>query len=234
MPVPAARHVARLILLSLGLNEIGAFSSQMASLCRHAVPGIHARRPGRASMVSPCMQLKASGTSVAATIQESGRTTNALMKQAGRSVVQKFDEAGSFVPDPSKTDARIALLVVAALSGSGYGAVKLLDGSLDSPSILAIRFVIAAVVLAPWVRKCDKKLLPLALETGAWLSIGYIAQVPSVSRSFSLGVRCLPNRRRWRALTFMALLCAGHLPPNLKRRRRSLPRFADHRRLPLD
>jgi|SouAtlMetagenome_1021521.scaffolds.fasta_scaffold98678_1 hypothetical protein len=42
---------------------------------------------------------------------------------------------------------------------------------------------IAAFALTPWVSKCDKKLLPLALETGAWLSIGYIAQVLAFSSS---------------------------------------------------
>jgi drug/metabolite transporter (DMT)-like permease len=91
-------------------------------------------------------------------------------------IVHKFSKVGDYTPDPSKADSRIALVIVAALSGTGYGAVKMLDGTLDSPSILALRFIIAACVLTPWALKCKKEIMPVALETGGWLSIGYIAQ----------------------------------------------------------
>ena len=160
MPVlVSVSQVATLVLLGLSLHHIEAFQLR-TSLRSPLAPCIHTGK-ALARKSQPCMrhgqgptlgcaglqlQLEGSGAAVAETIMDGGRTTNTMIRLAGRSAVRKFDQAGSFVPDPSKTDARIALLVVAALSGSGYGAVKLLDGSLDSPSILAIRFVVRVYV----------------------------------------------------------------------------------------
>jgi len=99
------------------------------------------------------------------------------------SMAETIDNIGEYTPDPSKKDSRLALLGVAALSGSGYAAVRVLGDSLDSSSILAIRFVIAALVLSPWIRKLDKEILGVALETGGWLTIGYVAQAVCLQTS---------------------------------------------------
>ena len=98
-------------------------------------------------------------------------------------VAESIETLGEYTPDPSKKDSRLALLAVAALSGSGYAAVRTLGESFDSSSILAIRFVIAAFVLAPWLRRCTPEVMGVALETGGWLSVGYIAQAVCLQTS---------------------------------------------------
>ena len=91
-------------------------------------------------------------------------------------MAESIDNIGEYTPDPSVRDSRLALLAVAALSGTGYGAVRMLGDSFDSSSILAIRFIIAAIVLMPWLVKCERKVLGVALESGCWLAGGYVAQ----------------------------------------------------------
>ena len=98
-------------------------------------------------------------------------------------LAEGIENIGEFTPDPSKKDSRLALLAVAALSGSGYAAVRVLGDSYDSSSILAIRFVIAALVLAPWLRRCAPEVMGVAVETGGWLSVGYIAQAVCLQTS---------------------------------------------------
>lgn len=109
--------------------------------------------------------------------------TETMHEAVVQPLVEGIEEMGEFTPDPSKKDSRLWLVGAAALSGSGYAAVRVLGDSFDSPSILAIRFVIAAIVLAPWLRKCDKEVMGVALETGGWLSIGYIAQAVCLQTS---------------------------------------------------
>lgn len=105
------------------------------------------------------------------------------MAEVPVAVAEGIESIGEFTPDPSKKDSRLALLAVAALSGSGYAAVRVLGDSYDSSSILAIRFVIAALVLAPWLRRCAPAVRGVALETGGWLAVGYIAQAVCLQTS---------------------------------------------------
>lgn len=94
-----------------------------------------------------------------------------------------LDRIGEYTPEPSKKDSRLGLLAAAALSGSGYAAVRMIGDSVDSSSILAIRFVVAAAVLSPWLFKCNKEVLRVSIETGGWLAIGYVAQAVCLQTS---------------------------------------------------
>jgi len=127
--------------------------------------------------------LEMAATNMAESYEHMVQPVADTMAETIATAAETIDNIGEYTPDPSKKDSRLALLGVAALSGSGYAAVRVLGDSLDSSAILAIRFVIAAMVLSPWIRKLDKQVLGVALETGGWLTIGYIAQAVCLQTS---------------------------------------------------
>ena len=94
---------------------------------------------------------------------------------------------GEHAPSPVRKDPRLALLGIAALSGSGYGAAHVLGGTLDPSSSLAIRVAASALVLAPYVRKCDEKDAAAAVDTGSFLALAYIAQTLYLENSNRAG-----------------------------------------------
>jgi len=121
--VCSRRHMmtAMLFLLSLG-THVETFR-MMSSLRSPPVPRACRWGPIKPSQnirsrQVPRMQLQGGVEAVAEAIVDGAKTTQTLVKLGRRSTAQTFDRVGSLVPDPSETDARIALLVVAALSGT--------------------------------------------------------------------------------------------------------------------
>ncbi|EKX55529.1 hypothetical protein GUITHDRAFT_83788 [Guillardia theta CCMP2712] len=85
--------------------------------------------------------------------------------------------------------ARAWLLFIVALSGINFGAIKVLDGGFfDGSSILAVRFIIAAAVLSPWLFRAKKEIIVPSIETGAWLAGGYFVQSVSLTGGTDSGV----------------------------------------------
>ena len=109
------------------------------------------------------------------------------MEEPLQKVEDGIQTLGEFTPSPVRKDPRLALLGIAALSGSGYGATHVLGGTLDPSSSLAIRIAASALVLAPFVRKCDRKDAAAAVETGSCLALAYIAQTLYLQNSKMAG-----------------------------------------------
>eukprot|EP00961_Rhodomonas_salina_P026753 361457-Rhodomonas_salina.1 len=73
--------------------------------------------------------------------------------------------------------ARLMILLAAALCGTNFGAIKLLqDGGLEPSTLLAVRFVMAGVVMSPLLAKTNPKCVVASAETGMWLGLGYVVQ----------------------------------------------------------
>lgn len=70
---------------------------------------------------------------------------------------------------------RLLLLVVTALWGSTFVAVKLAVGAVAPSVVMLGRFVLAALIFLPWLR-WDRRLLLNGLELGFWLCAGYATQ----------------------------------------------------------
>jgi len=79
------------------------------------------------------------------------------------------------------------LVVVVALTGITFPLVKFVAGAFDSTTILAGRFIVASLFLLPWM-EFSKKLMVAGLETGAWLTIGNLAQAVCLAGGTSAGV----------------------------------------------
>jgi len=70
---------------------------------------------------------------------------------------------------------RLLLLVVTALWGSTFVAIKLAVGVVAPSVVILVRFALAALVFLPWLRR-EPRLLVNGLELGFWLCAGYATQ----------------------------------------------------------
>ena len=89
-------------------------------------------------------------------------------------------------------DARALLAGVAAIYGTNYAAVKLLDGWVGSPAEAAVlRFALCAALLLPCLANAGMRYprvvqWPMArdgLEVGTWFALGYIVQACALESS---------------------------------------------------
>ena len=65
---------------------------------------------------------------------------------------------------------------MAAVYGTNFGCVKLLEESMDPTSAGAARFLLSALVLLPMARPAPPKVFLAGMETGLWCALGYAAQ----------------------------------------------------------
>jgi len=74
--------------------------------------------------------------------------------------------------------ALVGLLVVAAAWGSSFPLTKVLLGSMSALNFLAVRFVLAAIVMAVVFFRAMRRLSRRALVRGLWLGLAYgVAQI---------------------------------------------------------
>ncbi|MBU6465194.1 MAG: DMT family transporter [Burkholderiales bacterium] len=118
-----------------------------------------------------------------------------------------------------------ALLLVTAVWGTTFPAMKLLSGQLDALQIIWLRFAIALVVLAPlWrgMRASERRwglLLGALLFCAFWLQIEGLVRTSSNRNAFVTGLNVLVvpllamltlgRRYGWRLWAACALACAG-------------------------
>lgn len=69
------------------------------------------------------------------------------------------------------------LLLVAVIWGSNFGALKYLDTSgVDVSVLTALRFFLASLALAPFLKGQPLGLVKAGLEVGLWVTLGYVTQ----------------------------------------------------------
>jgi len=72
--------------------------------------------------------------------------------------------------------ARATMLGVAAMYGTNFGSVKILEEAMPASVAAAIRFTIAATVLAPLLKGLKREVVVPSLEVGLLTGAGYYAQ----------------------------------------------------------
>lgn len=76
----------------------------------------------------------------------------------------------------SLTAARGMILLAAVLCGTNFGAVKLLQDTMDAPLLLTARFLICAMCMSPFLQNLNPKVVAPAVQTGTLLGLGYLTQ----------------------------------------------------------
>jgi hypothetical protein len=93
-----------------------------------------------------------------------------------------------YAPRMNEKEAFLWLVFVVALCGINFPLTKFVGEAFDGPTVLTARFAIASVCFLPWASLIRKETLPAGLETGAWLSAGYIAQAVCLTGGTNSGV----------------------------------------------
>jgi len=71
---------------------------------------------------------------------------------------------------------RVTVLFVAFLYGTNFGCVKLLGENMSVSLAAAGRFTLAAATLSPFLGSLRKEVIPVGLEIGFWVTLGYVVQ----------------------------------------------------------
>jgi len=103
------------------------------------------------------------------------------MQQQDPSAVPKldFEEAIAETAGPDEATilrTRATLLGVAALYGTNFGSIKIMQEALDPSTAALLRFSIALAALSPYLRSTPKELVKPGLEIGLWVALGYVVQ----------------------------------------------------------
>jgi len=96
---------------------------------------------------------------------------------------QRVERAGEGESDrqgPSLAAARSMLMVVAAVYGTNFGCIKLMEEQLPCSAAMASRFAVATLFLLPACVKAPPKVVLAGFETGLWCAVGYLAQALSL------------------------------------------------------
>lgn len=118
----------------------------------------------------------------------------------------------------------LALLFVTLVWGATFPVLKLATAHLSGVEISALRFVIAALCMAPWVLRASRRAWTDGAVLGALVLVSYVAQawglehISSNRSAFltSLNVLMVPllgivlgNRLSWTVLLAAAMACVG-------------------------
>ena len=96
------------------------------------------------------------------------------------------------LPSLSVNNARALLASVAAIYGTNYAAVKILDENIGSPAMAAVlRFSVCVALLLPCLAAAASRFPSVArwpmakdgLEIGTWFALGYIVQACALEHS---------------------------------------------------
>jgi hypothetical protein len=71
---------------------------------------------------------------------------------------------------------RGVLLGVAALYGTNFGSIKIMQESLDPSTAALLRFTLALGALSPFLRSTPKALWKPGIDIGMWVALGYVVQ----------------------------------------------------------
>ena len=93
-----------------------------------------------------------------------------------------------YAPRMTEKEAFVWLVAVVALCGVNFPLTSFVGQSIDGPALLTARFAIASAFFLPWFGEIEKKMLVPGLETGLWLSAGYIAQAVCLTGGTNSGV----------------------------------------------
>jgi len=76
----------------------------------------------------------------------------------------------------SKLKYKAGLLFLAMIWGSNFGAIKVLENSIDTSTLNTIRFFLATISLSPWSFGITKELWQAGIEIGLWVTFAYFSQ----------------------------------------------------------
>jgi len=106
-------------------------------------------------------------------------------KKGAIDAVIEHDKSSSDVPVYSEGTvwaARFGLLAMAAVCGSNFPLVKILEESHDASSIAAARFLLACLPFVFWI-PCELPVAMAGAEIGLWCSAGYVTQAIGLSQT---------------------------------------------------
>jgi len=108
--------------------------------------------------------------------QQSSTEAPVLEKsETGDDVGESFERSSS-VDQGTLQRTRLILLMVAALYGTNFGSIKIMQEALD-PSVAAIlRFTLALAALSPFLKSVPKDMIKPGVEIGLWVAMGYVVQ----------------------------------------------------------
>jgi len=103
-------------------------------------------------------------------------SSDSLQMAASVDSEPQSDEVGTGPDAATIMKTRATLLGVAALYGTNFGSIKIMQESLEPSTAALLRFTIALVALSPYLRTTPKELIKPGLEVGLWVSLGYFVQ----------------------------------------------------------
>lgn len=91
------------------------------------------------------------------------------------------DESETWIADSLEREAlvfktRCILLAVAALYGTNFASIKVMQEQLIPPDAALLRFTFALLALSPFLRTTPKELWRPGIGIGIWVALGYIVQ----------------------------------------------------------
>lgn len=97
------------------------------------------------------------------------------------------DASETWVADGLEREAQVfrtrcILLAVAALYGTNFASIKLMQEQLIPPDAALLRFTLALVSLSPFLRTTPKALWRPGIGIGIWVAFGYIVQGVGLNR----------------------------------------------------
>lgn len=94
----------------------------------------------------------------------------------------------------SKLKYKAGLLFLAMIWGSNFGAIKVLESSIDTSTLNTIRFFLATISLSPWSFGITRDLWRAGIEIGLWVTFAYFSQsigLESIDSNKSAFICCL-------------------------------------------
>ena len=160
------------------------------------------RRPRRAAVGALCMQmppsepgdadypktrLNALSSPAAADDLDADYSGEDPLCIVGMQCLPEESELSEVVPDDrdseaseallaAKTKTRAVLLAVAALYGTNFGSIKVMQEVLVPSDAALLRFTLALAALSPFLRSVPKEMWKPGVGIGVWVALGYIAQ----------------------------------------------------------
>mmetsp|Transcript_24970 Transcript_24970/g.39209 ORF Transcript_24970/g.39209 Transcript_24970/m.39209 type:complete len:948 (-) Transcript_24970:402-3245(-) len=102
--------------------------------------------------------------------------SNEVKENNARDIVFGYAVFGKASHDLRVLRTRGVLLVVAALYGTNYGSIKIMQRALRPADASFCRFSVAFAVLCPFLFSAPKAMIRPGLDIGCWVALGYAVQ----------------------------------------------------------
>jgi len=104
-------------------------------------------------------------------------TETKVVEEAIEPMVSEASTESADEPDAALVfRTRAILLGVAALYGTNFGSIKIMQEVLEPSTAALLRFTIALAALSPFLRTTPKELIKPGVEIGMWVAMGYFVQ----------------------------------------------------------